>query len=94
LTGYVFILVGFVISWMASLKFLVALSTTEVEYMALTKVANEGISVKKLVMLGYIRRKLYYSVIVRVLNVCQRIKSFMSVGFHFSITLSVMKRGL
>ncbi|XP_038882235.1 secreted RxLR effector protein 161-like [Benincasa hispida] len=48
-TGYVFTLGGSVVSWKATLQRTVTLSTTEVEYMALTEAANEGIWLKGLV---------------------------------------------
>ena len=43
LTGYVFTLGGSAISWKASLQPVVALSTTEAEYIAVTEVIKEGI---------------------------------------------------
>ena len=49
MTGYIFTLGGFVVSWNVTLQPTVVLSTTEVEYMALTKAAKEGIWPKGLV---------------------------------------------
>ena len=43
LTGYVFTIEGYTISWRATLQNTVALSTIEVEYMAITKVCKETI---------------------------------------------------
>ncbi|XP_047309704.1 secreted RxLR effector protein 161-like [Impatiens glandulifera] len=43
MTGYVFTLGGSVVSWKATLQPTVTLSTTEVEYMALTEAVKEGI---------------------------------------------------
>ena len=43
LTCYVFTLFGCAISWKATLQSIVALSTTEVEYMSLTEGVKEGI---------------------------------------------------
>ena len=43
LTGYVFTIGGCIISWNATLQTTVALSTTEVEYMAITKACKETI---------------------------------------------------
>ncbi|GJU53066.1 copia LTR rider [Tanacetum coccineum] len=43
ITGYVFMVHGCVVSWKATLQHVVALSTTEAEYMALTKVVKESI---------------------------------------------------
>nr|GEZ98961.1 retrovirus-related Pol polyprotein from transposon TNT 1-94 [Tanacetum cinerariifolium] len=43
ITGYVFMVHGCVVSWKATLQHVVALSTTEVEYMVLTKVVKESI---------------------------------------------------
>ncbi|KAH9680700.1 hypothetical protein KPL71_026653 [Citrus sinensis] len=42
ITGYVFILNGGAVSWKASLQSVVALSTTEAEYIALTEVVQEA----------------------------------------------------
>ncbi|GJV90022.1 retrotransposon protein, putative, ty1-copia subclass [Tanacetum coccineum] len=42
-TGYVFLVQGCVISWKAMLQHVVALSTTEAEYMALTEAVKEAI---------------------------------------------------
>nr|GEU44869.1 zinc finger, CCHC-type [Tanacetum cinerariifolium] len=41
ITGYVFMVHGCVVSWKATLQHVVALSTTEAEYMALTKAVKE-----------------------------------------------------
>ena len=49
LTGYVFTLSEYAVSWKATLQFTVALSTTEAEYMALTEAAKEAIWLKGLV---------------------------------------------
>jgi len=49
MTGYVFTLVGSVVSWKATLQPTVTLSTTEAEYMALTEATKEGIWLKGLV---------------------------------------------
>ncbi|KAJ4703754.1 Retrovirus-related Pol polyprotein from transposon TNT 1-94 [Melia azedarach] len=49
MTGYVFTLGSSVVSWKATLQPTVTLSTTEAEYMALTKAAKEGIWLKGLV---------------------------------------------
>ncbi|XP_074309422.1 secreted RxLR effector protein 161-like [Silene latifolia] len=49
MTGYVFTLGGSVVSWKATLWPTVTLSTTEVEYMALTAATKEGIWLKGLV---------------------------------------------
>ncbi|XP_057523859.1 secreted RxLR effector protein 161-like [Amaranthus tricolor] len=48
-TGYVFTLGGSVVSWKSTLQSSVMLSTTEVEYMALTSAAKESIWLKGLV---------------------------------------------
>lgn len=42
LTGYVFTLCNDIVSWKASLLNVVTLSTTEVEYMAITQAVNEA----------------------------------------------------
>ena len=49
LTGYVFTLFGNAITWKASLQHIVALSTTEAEYVAITEAVKEAIWVKGLV---------------------------------------------
>ena len=43
LTGYVFPIRGYAISWKATLQSTIALSTTEAEYMALTKACKEAL---------------------------------------------------
>ncbi|KAG8503399.1 hypothetical protein CXB51_001318 [Gossypium anomalum] len=48
LTGYVFTIGGCAISWKATLQTTVALSTTEVEYMAITEACKEAIWLKGL----------------------------------------------
>ncbi|GKV37057.1 hypothetical protein SLEP1_g45126 [Rubroshorea leprosula] len=48
-TGYVFTLLGCAISWKATLQSTVALSTTEVEYMAITEAIKEALWLKGLV---------------------------------------------
>ena len=49
LTGYSFILFGNVISWKASLQSMVALSTTEAEFMALTEATKEALWLQGLI---------------------------------------------
>jgi len=49
LSGYVFILCNFVVSWKAILQFVVALSTTELEYISLTEGVKEAIWLRELV---------------------------------------------
>lgn len=49
MTGYVFTLGDYVVSWKATLQSIVTLSTTEAKYMALTEAAKEGIWLKGLV---------------------------------------------
>ncbi|GJZ18409.1 retrovirus-related pol polyprotein from transposon TNT 1-94 [Tanacetum coccineum] len=46
ITGYVFMVHGCVVSWKATLQHVVALSTTEAEYMALTEAVKESIWLK------------------------------------------------
>ncbi|GJS82563.1 retrotransposon protein, putative, ty1-copia subclass [Tanacetum coccineum] len=48
ITGYVFTVHGCVLSWKATLKHVVALSTTEAEYMALTEAVKKSIWLKGL----------------------------------------------
>jgi hypothetical protein len=53
-TGYVFIIAGGAVSWVSKLQTVVALSTTEAEYMAATQACKEAIWMKKLMEeLGY-----------------------------------------
>nr|GEY30295.1 retrovirus-related Pol polyprotein from transposon TNT 1-94 [Tanacetum cinerariifolium] len=49
-TGYVFMVHGCVVSWKATLQHVVALSTTEAEYMALTEAVKESIWLKGLLI--------------------------------------------
>jgi len=54
ITSYVFIILGGDISWVSKLQTVVALSTTEVEYMIATQACKEAIWMKKLMEeLGY-----------------------------------------
>ncbi|GJW02682.1 hypothetical protein Tco_1561538 [Tanacetum coccineum] len=48
--GYVFMVHGCVVSWKATLQHVVALSTTEAEYMALTEAVKESIWLKGLLI--------------------------------------------
>ncbi|GKE36351.1 hypothetical protein Tco_1459756, partial [Tanacetum coccineum] len=48
ITGYTFLVQGCVVSWKAMLQHVVALSTTEAEYMALTEAVKEAIWLKGL----------------------------------------------
>ncbi|GJV72537.1 retrotransposon protein, putative, ty1-copia subclass [Tanacetum coccineum] len=50
ITGYVFTVHGCVVSWKATLQHVVALSTTEAEYMALTEAVKESIWLKGLLI--------------------------------------------
>nr|GEU33819.1 retrovirus-related Pol polyprotein from transposon TNT 1-94 [Tanacetum cinerariifolium] len=50
ITGYVFMIHGCVVSWKATLQHVVALSTTEAEYMALTEANKESIWLKGLLI--------------------------------------------
>lgn len=49
LTGYIFTLSGYAVSWKATLQPTVALSTTKAEYMALTEAVKEAIWLRGLV---------------------------------------------
>nr|GEX29800.1 retrovirus-related Pol polyprotein from transposon TNT 1-94 [Tanacetum cinerariifolium] len=48
ITSYVFLVQGCVVSWKATLQHVVALSTTEAEYMALTEAVKEDIWLRRL----------------------------------------------
>ena len=47
-TGYVFTIAGGAVSWISKLQTVVALSTTEAEYMAATQACKEAIWIKRL----------------------------------------------
>ena len=49
LTGYVFIIYGGVVSWKANLQPVVALSTTEADYIAMTEAIKEAIWLKGII---------------------------------------------
>jgi ATP-binding cassette subfamily B (MDR/TAP) protein 1 len=49
ITGYVFIITGGAVSWVSKLQTVVALSTTEAEYMAATQACKEAMWMKKLI---------------------------------------------
>lgn len=58
-TGYVFIIAGGAVSWVSKLQTVVALSTTEAEYMAATQAFKEAIWLKKLMEeLGHKQEKI------------------------------------
>jgi transposase InsO family protein len=58
-TGYVFIIAGGAVSWVSKLQTVVALSTTEAEYMAATQACKEAIWMKKLMEeLGHKQEKI------------------------------------
>ncbi|GKE38680.1 hypothetical protein Tco_1462085, partial [Tanacetum coccineum] len=60
--GYVFMVHGCVVSWKATLQHVVALSTTEAEYMALTEAVKESIWLKgQLIELGVNLREILES---------------------------------
>ncbi|GJV47014.1 hypothetical protein Tco_1437226 [Tanacetum coccineum] len=48
ITGYTFLVQGCVVTWKATLQHVVALSTIEIEYMALTEAVKEAIWLRKL----------------------------------------------
>ncbi|KAH9689148.1 Integrase catalytic domain-containing protein [Citrus sinensis] len=59
-TGYVFTLAGAVVSWVSKLQTVVALSTTEAEYMAATQACKEAIWMQRLLEeLGHKQEKIY-----------------------------------
>ncbi|KOM58517.1 hypothetical protein LR48_Vigan11g155100 [Vigna angularis] len=58
-TGYVFKLAGGVVSWLSKLQTVVALSTTEAEYMAATQACKEAIWIQRLLEeLGHKQNKI------------------------------------
>ena len=58
-TGYVFTLAGAAVSWVSKLQTVVALSTTEAEYMAATQACKEAIWIQRLLEeLGYKQQKI------------------------------------
>ncbi|KAH9769282.1 hypothetical protein KPL71_011940 [Citrus sinensis] len=59
-TSYVFTLAGAAISWVSKLQTVVALSTTEAEYMAATQACKEAIWIQRLLEeLGYKQQKIF-----------------------------------
>ena len=59
-TGYVFTLAGAAVSWVSKLQTVVALSTTEAEYMAATQACKEAIWIQRLLEeLGHKQEKIY-----------------------------------
>ena len=65
---YVFALGGSIVSWKVTLQPLLTLSTTEAEYMALTKAVKEGIWLKGLVSdlgIHHNQASLYYDSFVK-----------------------------
>ena len=67
-TGYVYTLGGTAVSWVSRLQKIVALSTTEVEYVAVTEAGKEMVWLRDfLEELVKGRRKVFYTVIVKVL---------------------------
>lgn len=59
-TGYVFTLAGGAVSWVSKLQSVVALSTTEAEYMAATQACKEAIWVRRIMEeLGHKQEKMY-----------------------------------
>ncbi|KAH9770162.1 hypothetical protein KPL71_012287 [Citrus sinensis] len=58
-TGYVFTLAGTIISWVSNLQTVVALSTTEAEYMVATQACKEAIWIQRLLEeLGHKQQKI------------------------------------
>ncbi|KAH9723668.1 hypothetical protein KPL70_007189 [Citrus sinensis] len=58
-TGYVFTLAGAAVSWVSKLQTVVALSTTEAEYMAVTQACKEAIWIQRLLEeLGHVQEKI------------------------------------
>jgi ATP-binding cassette subfamily B (MDR/TAP) protein 1 len=73
ITGYVFIIAGGAVSWVSKLHTVVALSTTEAEYMEATQACKEAIWMKKLMdELGHKQEKICI-VIIRVPCILQGI---------------------
>ena len=59
-TGYVFTFVSGAVSWVSKLQTVVALSTTEAEYMAATETCKEAIWITRLIEeLGYTQQKIH-----------------------------------
>ncbi|GJV14712.1 retrovirus-related pol polyprotein from transposon TNT 1-94 [Tanacetum coccineum] len=69
ITGYVFMVHGCVVSWKATLQHVVALSTTEAEYMALTEAVKESIwLIGLLIELGVNLREIVESKEIKVVK--------------------------
>ena len=78
LTGYVFTVDSCVVSWKATLQYVVAMSTTEVEYMAIAEACKKLVWLKGLFAeLCGVDSSLIYSVTVKVLYVSLKIRCFM-----------------
>ncbi|XP_072074399.1 secreted RxLR effector protein 161-like [Arachis hypogaea] len=59
-TGYVFMLAGGAVSWLSKLQTVVALSTTEAEYMAATQACKKAIWIQRLIEeLGHKQQKIF-----------------------------------
>ena len=78
LTCYVFTIGGCAVSWRATLQSIVALSTTEAEYMAVAEACKESVWLKGLFaeLCGIILALIYF-VTVKVLYVSQKIRCSM-----------------
>jgi hypothetical protein len=76
-TGYVFTITGRVISWVSKLQTVIALSTTEAEYMVATQACKEATWMRKLMEeFGTNKRRFLCIVIVRVSCLLQGIHRF------------------
>ena len=70
LTCYVFTLFGTAISWKSMLQSVVALSTTETEYIAVTEAVKKAMWLQGILKeLGCINKRLLCSVIIRALYI-------------------------
>ena len=77
-SGYIYIHAGGAISWCSRLQRIVALSTTEAEYISATEASKEAIWLARLCSeFGHLKRHLFLDVIARVPYVWQRMQCFM-----------------
>ena len=80
LTGYVFTVASCAVSWKATLQSVVAMSTTETEYMAIAEACKESVWLKVcLLSCVELILALIYSVTVKMLFGSPKIRCFMKV---------------
>jgi len=97
-TGYVFTLAGGAVSWLSKLQDVVALSTTEVEYMAATEACKEAIWIQRLMeeLMHKKQKIVVYCDSQSALHIA-RSPAFHSrtkhIGLHYHFVREVVKEG-